>query len=133
MNLKQLQELKRKLLREKSLSKVWGFYMDKFADLPEFTDEGDRAENALLDTLIREICHQLFGDIFVIQDTMTIYIPEQKFYHGPLMVSDRIGGFIYFEDVQAGMVAIEEEPRNGRVKYARFSGSTIPKQNAQYN
>ncbi|MEO0852710.1 MAG: hypothetical protein AAFY15_04315 [Cyanobacteria bacterium J06648_11] len=133
MNLKKLQELKRKLLREQSFSKIWGFYMDNFADFPEFTDAGDRAENTILDGLIREICHQLFGDVFVIQDTMTIYIPEQKFYHGPLMVSDRIGGFIYFEDVQMGMVAIEEAPRNGRVKYARFADSSIPKQNATNN
>ncbi|MEO1132228.1 MAG: hypothetical protein AAFX40_05910 [Cyanobacteria bacterium J06639_1] len=133
MDLKQLQDLKHKLLREQSLSTVWEFYMDNFADLPEFIEEGDRAEREILDALIREICHQLFGDAFVIQDTMTIYIPAYEFYHGPLLVSDRIGGFIYFEDVRMGMVAIEEAPRNGRVKYARFADSTIPKQNAQNN
>ncbi|MEH2269267.1 MAG: hypothetical protein V7K68_12665 [Nostoc sp.] len=41
MNIDQLQELKRKLTNDADLSDIWLFYMDHFADLPEFTDLGE--------------------------------------------------------------------------------------------
>lgn len=107
--------------------------MSHFADLPEFTDEGDRAENPTLDTFVRNICQQLFGKDCRIQDSLTIYIPEQNFYHGPFSAGGRIGGFIYFEDAHVGMVAVEENPGTGQVKYARFSDSPMPGQNHENN
>jgi hypothetical protein len=39
-NLNNLKELQLRLEREKDLGKLWEFYMDKFADRPEFLDFG---------------------------------------------------------------------------------------------
>ena len=45
MRLVRLQELKRKLMKEKDFSKTWTFYMDEFADHPEFLEVGETCGN----------------------------------------------------------------------------------------
>jgi hypothetical protein len=49
MNLDRLQDLKQKLMREPDFSNIWLFYMDEFADHPEFTDTGEAVANPFLD------------------------------------------------------------------------------------
>ncbi len=41
MKIERLKELKQKLTNEADLSNIWLFYMDHFADYPEFTELGD--------------------------------------------------------------------------------------------
>ncbi|PHM07069.1 hypothetical protein [Nostoc sp. 'Peltigera malacea cyanobiont' DB3992] len=47
-----LQELKQKLTNDADLSDIWLFYMDHFADWPEFTDLGQPADNEYLDAVL---------------------------------------------------------------------------------
>ena len=54
MNIDQLQELKQKLTNDADLSDIWLFYMDHFADHPEFTDIGGPADNKYLDAVLQK-------------------------------------------------------------------------------
>ncbi|MEH1929400.1 hypothetical protein [Nostoc sp.] len=122
MKIDRLQELKQKLTNEADLSHIWSFYMDHFADLPEFTDLGEPADNQYLDAVLHKTCQQMFGSVIKITGFFLIYIPNYRLFHGPFQVEGRIGGMIYFEDIKIGLIAVSADyPPTDAVKYSRFS------------
>jgi hypothetical protein len=122
MNIHRLQELKQKLTSVADLSQIWLFYMDHFADHPEFTDMGEPTHNEYLDTVIHKTCHQMFGRAIKITDFFSIYIAKYHFFHGPFQAERRIGGVIYFDDIKIGLIAVSADyPPTDMVKYSRFS------------
>jgi hypothetical protein len=122
MNIIQWQELKRQLVEGPDLAKIWLYYMDHFADLPEFIELGDTTRNSYLEAVIRGLCQQMFDDRVRIANTLLVYIPEQQFYHGPVEVEGRMGGIIYAEDKKVGIFAMAADyPASDTVTYARFS------------
>ncbi|MBD2502847.1 hypothetical protein [Anabaena azotica] len=122
MNINRLQELKQKLTLESDLSSIWSFYMDNFADHPEFIELGEPAHNKFLDTVIHKTVEQMFGKKIKITDFFLIYIAQYHFFHAPFLVERRIGGVIYFEDIKIGLIAVSADyPPTDEVKYSRFS------------
>ena len=122
MEIERLQELKHKLASEKDFSKIWNFYMDNFADHAEFTDLGEPTNNKYLHTVIPKTCQQMFGNKIKITNFLLIKIAKYKFFHGPFQVDRRIGGVIYFKDINIGLLAVSADfPPTDMVKYSRFS------------
>jgi hypothetical protein len=122
MKFDRLQELKQKLTDEADLSDIWSFYMDHFADDPEFTELGEPVHNEYLDAVVHKTCQHLFGDAIKIMDFLLIYIADYRLFHGPFQVQGRIGGVIYFEDLKIGLLAVSaHNPPTDVVKYSRFS------------
>jgi hypothetical protein len=122
MKIERLQELKQKLTNEADLSRIWLFYMDYFADHPEFTELGQPAHNEYLDVVIHKNSQMMFGSTIKITNFLLIYIAEYQFFHGPFQVDRRIGGVIYFEDIKIGLLAVSADfPPTDAVKYSRFS------------
>ena len=122
MKINRLHELKQKLTNESDLSKIWLFYMDHFADKPEFLDVGDRADNKYLDTVIRRTCQQMFGKETKITDSLLIHIAKYRLFPGAFQVKKRTGGVIFFEDIKVGLLAVSADyPPTDMVKYSRFS------------
>ncbi|WP_017651760.1 hypothetical protein [Fortiea contorta] len=122
MEIERLQELKQKLTNEADFSEIWSFYMDHFADHPEFTDLGRPAHNEYLDAVLNKTCQQMFGKPIKITNFFLIYIAKYKLFHGPFQVEKRIGGVIYFEDIKVGLLAVSADyPPTDAVKYSRFS------------
>ncbi|MBN3899478.1 MULTISPECIES: hypothetical protein [unclassified Nostoc] len=122
MKIDRLQELKQKLTHEADLSHIWSFYMDHFADQPEFTDLGEPLYNEYLDAILHKTCQQMFGRAIKITGFFLIYIPNYRLFHGPFQVEGRIGGMIYFEDIKTGLLAVSADyPATDAVKYSRFS------------
>lgn len=126
MKLHRLRQLKRKLIQEKDFSDIWTFYMDEFADHPEFIEVGEAVENDFLAGIIPQICEQMFGKKVKITDMLLIYIAEYKFFHAPFQVEGRIGGLIYFEEENTGLLAVSSPlPFTDEVKFSRFSISPL--------
>lgn len=122
MKIDRLQELKQKLTAVADLSDIWSFYMDHFADQPEFTDLGEPAYNEYLDAVLHKTCQQMFGKEIKITGFFLIYIAADHLFHGAFQVEGRIGGVIYFEDIKIGLLAVSADyPPTDAVKYSRFS------------
>ncbi|MDZ8189441.1 MAG: hypothetical protein RMX96_31965 [Nostoc sp. ChiSLP02] len=122
MNIDRFQELKQKLTLEADLSNIWLFYMDRFAEQPEFIELGEPNYNQYLNNVLQKTCQQMFGRAVKITDFFSIYIAEHHFFHAPFQVERRIGGVIYFEDIKVGLIAVSADyPPTDAVKYSRFS------------
>jgi hypothetical protein len=123
MRLVRLQELKRKLMKEKDFSKTWTFYMDEFADRPEFLEVGEPVATDFLETVIPAICQKMFSKQSKISVPLIIYIAKHQFFHAPVQVDGRSGGVIFFADINMGLLAVSAgSPATNEVKYSRFSG-----------
>jgi hypothetical protein len=122
MDLTQLQELQEKLMRETDLSSVWEYYMDNFADLPELVEMSQRKSNKFLEALIPQVCSQIFGRKVKVTNLLLVTLAEHYFYHAPFFADGRIGAFIYFEDINMGMLAVSaHNPSTGLTMFSRFS------------
>jgi hypothetical protein len=128
MKLEKLHQLKEKLQQEKDLSKIWLYYMDEFGDRPEFSDLGEPVRQDSLLVVITQVCQQIFGKPININDILTIYIKEHKFYHAPFMANSHIGGVIFFEDINTGLIAVTSATSK-LAKYSRFTGVAKSDQN----
>ena len=123
MRLVRLQELKRKLMKEKNFSKTWTFYMDEFADHPEFLEVGEPVKNDFLAAAIPAICQKILSKDLKVSASLIIYIEKYHFFHAPIMVERRSGGVIFFEDINMGLLAVTAKyPPTDEVRYSRFSG-----------
>ena len=127
MKIERLKELKQKLTKEANLSKIWLFYMDNFADHPQFTDLGQPAHNEYLEAVVYKTCQQIFSKTVFsktikITNLFLIHIPKYKFFHGPFQAEGRSGGLIYFEDIKIGLLSVSDKfPSTDTVQYSRFS------------
>jgi hypothetical protein len=125
MDLTRMQELKRKLLHEAQLPPVWVYFLDHFGDKQEFRVLGDRVNHPFVEAVVSEVGRQLFGGATTVRDLILKRIDDVKFIHGGFMIGGHIGGVIYFEDEQMGLVMVAEMPPSIEVKYARFSGQPV--------
>ncbi len=122
MKINRLHELKQKLTNESDLSKIWLFYMDHFADKPEFTELGDRAESEFLNTVLLKTCQQMFGSATKLTEFLLVYIPKYQLFHGCFQVKKRNGYIIYFDDLKVGLLAVSADyPPTDTFTYSRFS------------
>ncbi len=134
MKLTQLQQLKQKLLKAADLSEIWLFYMDNFADVPDFIEVGEPKQNDFLEAAVPQICQQMFGRKTKVTNLLLIYIAEYQFFHAPFHADNRIGGLIYFEDINTGLLAVSAEfPPTDVVKYSRFSSPPQSQASNFYN
>ena len=127
MDLAQLQQLKQELQREKTLSRIWLFFMDHFGDKEEFVAAGEDARDPFVEAVIANVGQQLFGEDGAVSDLILCRVPEQYFIHGGFALGGRIGGVIYFDDLKMGLLMVTDRPPSIEVKYARFSGKLLPR------
>ena len=90
-------------------------------------DLGELTEHPLLETVIHGVASTLLQtEEIEIDDILIILLEKQQFIHGPASINDNITTFFYFDEIDAGMIAIhdwEEEI----TKIARFSCQRLGK------
>jgi hypothetical protein len=121
MVLSRLQELKRQVVNDKDLMKVWEFFLDNFGEDLEFLDLGQPIRHEELETTIAHISLEMFPNDGTMVMIRLIHLPEQKFIHGSVNVAGRDGGVIYFEDIRVGVVTASDGFPSKETKFARFS------------
>ena len=125
MNLGKLQILKKKMAEATQFAEPFTYFFDEFAEKDEFLDIGKRVSHPKLERLIQGIGGMLVGNARF-HDFMFIRVPKHWFVHGTCWVSGRLANFIYFEDVQLGMLAITAATPGGDTLFQRFSARDLP-------
>jgi hypothetical protein len=122
MNFKKFQELKRRLVEGTDFSETWEYYMDHFTDSPQFIEMGEPVHCEELNAIVRTTCQEMFSKSAKVDTSLVIRIQEAKFFHGPIKVDKRLGGMMFFEDIEMGMIAISAQyPPTPETKYSRFT------------
>lgn len=127
MDMSKLETLKEMLLHGKDFARTWEFFLDHFGENAEFMDGGERTESPLLEAVISQVGQQLSGSPVPLKNLLLVRIPGQDFIHGGCVLGTRIANVIFFEDAQAGLIAIPWSPSTGETKYARFSTQLMPR------
>lgn len=127
MDLTRIQELKHMLLHDKDLAPVWLYFMDHFAEDPEFIALGERVDHPLIEVVLDQVSKQLFPRDGKVVRVILTQLQEPKFLHGGFFMGLRPGGVIFYEDVNMGLVAVPDLPPSIEVKYARFSSRPLTK------
>ena len=126
MNLSKLEILKKKMAEATEFSEPFDYFFDEFAEKEEFVDIGKRVSHSKLEQLIQAIGGTLVGNARF-YDFMFIRVPKRQFIHGTCWVNGRLASFMYFEDIQFGMLAITPATRGGDTLFHRFSARDLPR------
>jgi hypothetical protein len=128
MNLKMLDTLKAKLVEATDFSTVLTYFFDHFGEDVEFVKASERVNNKFLEGVLAGIAAEALGEkkarpVMV----MMMGVKKYRFIHGGIQMRGALGTFIYFEDLDKGLLGICKDPRSGEMKYARFSLSLLKK------
>ncbi len=121
MDLSRLQELKTKLIHDKDLFPVWGFFLDHFGNNLEFMKLGEPVSHEFIESVVPRTGLQMFPQDGMVCTLQLVRLADQQFIHGGVNVAGRVGGVFFFEDVQVGLLAVSDHFPSDETKMARFS------------
>lgn len=104
-----LAELKDMVLYEPEFIKTFTYFFDNLSDHEEFLSSkvSHSAKNEVLAQIIRFALEQYFGKRQLkISDVRMLRVRGTPFYHGSFTAERQVCGFIYFEDIARGILAV---------------------------
>lgn len=119
MDLSKLGTLKMKAIAENDFAPIWEYFLDNFAENDEFMSIGERLDVTdhpvktalLLSAAMAFASSGMRPDKSAPSpDIRAIYVPEEKFIHGGVVVQRTMGAFFYFEDLDVGLLSITMSP-----------------------
>lgn len=124
MDLSLLATLKNKLAESKTFSEIVDYFYDHFGKDPAFIALGERIDHSMLESVLLEVGKQYFKGHIVLMNLILTRLAEHQFIHGGFLLNGHLGNVIYFEDIHQGLVTVSV---GHEAKYARFSGSPLPR------
>ena len=122
-----LNSLRKKLLEEKDLSKVWTYFMDNYGENPDFHEQNIPSEpNELLNQFIVQIGEQIFQRSFKAVKITLFKVPNQHFIHGAVFFNGLPGNVIYFEDIHVGLLSVTKSLLTMETMFSRFTAAQVP-------
>lgn len=115
-----LAELRDKLLNDKALPPVWRYFLDHLGEDAAFVALGEPTDSRFLLTVLAEVARQLYPASAAIADIRLVRLAEERFVHGGFSIDGRVGGLLYFEEQDTGLIVVCELPPSIDVKYVRF-------------
>jgi hypothetical protein len=121
-SVKKLAELKMKLVTATDFHPVFTFFFDHFGENMAFLRAGVPQHNDQLQQVL-VACAQpvLQQSVISVSQAMMIYVAPQRFYHGGAWFNQMVANFFYFEDIDAGLLALAEPSAASETMIIRFS------------
>lgn len=122
LDLKKMDTLKEKLVNCKDFREAFNYFFDHFGENDQFLDMGQEVEYSELKQVLAKVGqltianHNANPSMFLI-----IKLKKHNFYHGAYFLDSRLVNFIFFKDIDKGMIAVASSPDSKRVLFARFS------------
>ncbi len=116
-----LEELRRKLAGDSDFGSVWDYFLTNFAGNPQFIQRGKPGPEEPLLHCISE-CYRRSKpnvEVILLHHFLPIEVPEFKLVHGAFQIQGEWCGFVYFTDLDMGMVCFSNA-QTGRSIMGRF-------------
>lgn len=124
--LQKLAELKMKLVTATEFYKVIDYFHDNFGENESLALMSVPKQNEFLQqSLVICVRSALKQQIVAVNQMMMLYVEQAQFYHGWGWFNYLIANFFYFEDIDAGLMALVVKPNSGETMLARFSTHLI--------
>jgi hypothetical protein len=127
MNLDKLEDLKRQIAEAADFKDPFNYFLDHFGDREEFHDIGERTSHPKLEQMLEVCAATLAGPRPRVDNFLIIRVLKQSFLHGICRVNVKAANFIYFEDVQLGLLAILPASLDGATQIMRFTAQDLPR------
>lgn len=126
LDLKNLDVLKEKMVTVKEFKEAWEYFFDNFADEDRFLDIGKRVKYPDLAKVLETVGQQLLGKPDAkATNFLLIGLVKYNFYHGTFFIDNKLASFIFFKDIDTGMVAVSPAFRSKETLLSRFSLTQI--------
>ncbi len=115
-------DLKRIMASEKSLAKIMGYYAEHFAADEAYYDSAEDAEPpAAISRGVYQMCEKFGQEMYVVK-MQTASVPIAKLKHGIVWVDERIGMFVWADDIKVGVFSIDD---GKMTHYGRVTSSQL--------
>src|SRR5690349_735056 len=81
MDPSRLQELKKKLINDKDLLGVWGFFLDHLGENVAFLDLGEQVRHPFLEEILPRLGVQMFPQDATVCQMRLVRLADQQFIH----------------------------------------------------
>jgi len=98
-------------------SDIWNFFADNFGDNADFMILGEGVRDSRIEKIIEYIGMQLYSGKAVLTGVHLLRVAEANLIHGGFCLNGKLGGVIYFEGMDKGLVTIADSPCH----YCRFT------------
>jgi hypothetical protein len=125
MDLSKLDELKLLMQTGRDFQAIWEYFLDNFAEKPEFLGEGSLmvGDDHLLCQIVEKTAMQVLRKFRPgIKQTPPvgrtwIQLPEHHFIHGGMMFCGHLTNVLYFDDIKLGLLFVQ----TNQSEFVRFS------------
>ena len=126
VDMQKLDTLKEKLVNAKEFSDVFNYFYDHFGENMDFVHVGKEVKFPLLKQVLVKIGQLTIKDLNAKPSQFfVIRVKSHHFYHGGFQFDRKMVNFIFFKDIDKGMLIVTSFPLGSKVLYARFSLATF--------
>ena len=115
--------LKMKLVNEDDFHAIYSYFFDHLGENDAFMRMGKQKRNKRLEQVLAVAAQEaLMTERAVMQNMFFIYLRGHRFTHGAAQINGYLASYIYFADIDVGMLALSPFPGSREEsKFVRFS------------
>lgn len=126
MTMKDLEALKEQVLTGKKFEDIWNYFFDHYAETDEFFAAGNEVENPDLALVLEKVAQQQIGKTTAkASNFIIVKLNDHDFFHGTFAINGCMANFMFFKDIDVGMIVIARSMRSTDVTFSRFSFTQI--------
>ncbi len=114
--------LKLKMISATDFSEILSYFFDHLGEDKGFLNLGRGQNNTYLKQILLLAARKALNiEEIKTSELQMIHLAEFKFIHGGGFFNQYLGTYFYFEDIDAGLLALAHFPPTGRTEIVRFS------------
>lgn len=120
-----LSALQEKLLTGENFSETYDFFFDHLGENNEFMHMSKKTKHPAIKKIIGAIGEQLFNKKVTVSHFLLLKFPKTGFYHGACFIDGKMGGIIFFEEIDMGMLSVVKDyPETSFVRFSALRMET---------
>jgi len=119
--------LKDQIQAATEFNKPWHYFFDHLGENPEFLRIGIETQSPFLEAALAEIGKSVFKAEASVSNLLMLEIEGQDFIHGGCLLQGRLTNFLFYKDINVGLVSVLMSLQTSEYLFIRFSGAEIKK------